>query len=313
MTSYRLRPCIKRQFRFFRVAITIGVLLLARPLAIHSRESSALGTSTAKDQGSAQSPEAERSLSAALTRDFVDLVGYVAWPITIIAIFVVLKPQVIKIVESIHRRIDDPRNKIGIGTEGLTIEPQVNAVDSRLESLQISQDQLKALLLALAPESMTTNVADSPASRNEISPNLLRLAQDYLDTNKIRDYWGRVQEKNHYAQEMASIVIRENVSRDRLAQSDNEGLIAALATAVNTLPQQGDLASLLTAASHTKTPHVKYRIVLAFVALIQKSLLKPDDYARVEDILKAFSRGADASLLKRIEGTRELMRQAIRI
>jgi hypothetical protein len=263
--------------------------------------------------GSAKSPaqnegNAAQSLGAALSRDLVDLIGYLAWPVTVFVIFFVMKKQTREAIESINKRISDPRTKIGLGTEGLTIETQVNAVDSRVESMQISQDQLKALLLSITPAPAIPKAGDQ---KPEIPPALTQLARNYLDI-RVPDYRERVARKNQCVQEMAAIVIRERVPKDALAHSGNEGLIVAMATAINTLPEQGDMECLLSASEHATLLHVKYRIVLAFLALIQKGLAKPSDYARIEGVLKAFSQGADHSLIMRIEGTRALMSQSSR-
>lgn len=292
---------------------TVGLLLIS--LIRVSPVDSQVPAASPSASGSAKSPaqnggNAAQSLGAALSRDLVDLIGYLAWPVTVFVIFLVMKKQAREVIESINKRISDPRTKIGLGSEGLTIETQMNAMDSRVESMQISQDQLKALLLSIAPPPAPAKAAAQP-HKPEIPPALAQLAQDYLDI-EVPDYRERVARKNQCAQEMAAIVIRQQVPKGALAHSRNEGLIVAMASAIITLPDQSDMECLLTASQHATRLHVKYRIVLAFVALIQKGLAKPDDYPRIEGVLKAFAQGADQSLITRIDGTRALMRQSSR-
>lgn len=227
---------------------------------------------------------------------WVQLFGNLAWPITILVILFVARSEILGILKSLNNRISDPRSKITAGPQGLTLETQLNAVASQVESLQVNQDQLTSLVRPEPGVQAETGSEDIP-------PELLALANEYLDISDP-DWRTRVNKKDQCVQDMTNLVLLRSVSRDALANSNNEGLLIALAGTVQTLPEADDLQRLLRASQRISRLHVKYRFVLAFTRLIEKDLVSNVDINRIKEVLDKFQQGADTSLQLRIQRTR---------
>lgn len=237
---------------------------------------------------------------------WVQLFGYLAWPITILVILFVARHEIRNILKSLEERLREPgTTKFTAGPQGITLETQLDAIVSQVESLQSNQDQLTSLarpgptrLAGSAP----TGVQEETRSE-DIPPELLALAKEYLDISDP-NWRTRLDKKNQYVQYMTDFVISRAVSRDALANSDNQGLLVALAGTVQILPEERDLQRLLGASRHVNRLHVKYRFVLAFTRLIEKDLVSNVDIDRIQGMLDKFQQGADKPLQLRIQRTR---------
>ncbi len=251
---------------------------------------------------------------------FVTLVGHLSWPVTALVLLFVLKSQVKSLMGGIEERIRDRGTNVAIGRDGLSLTTQMDALQSQVELGKYVQEQLKALINAMAPQpGAVVSPAGAPSSARStngeesvpaasIPSELQALADEYLTFNDP-DWRVRTRRKDQYADQMGSLVVANNVSRDLLVEQTNEGLILALASAVLSFPEQGDLERLIKVSPRVDRLHVNYRIVLAFTALLEKGLVSDSDVRRVEQVLDDFTRGADASLSKRIEGTRAYIAQ----
>ncbi len=227
---------------------------------------------------------------------WVQLFGNLAWPIMILVILFVARSEILGILKSLKERISDPRSKLTAGPQGITLETQLNAVASQVESLQVNQDQLTSLVRPGPGVQEETRSEDIP-------PELLALANEYLDISDT-DWRTRVNKKNQCVQDMTNLVLWRAVSRDGLANSNNQGLLVALAGTVQTVPEGGDLQRLFSASQRISRLHVKYRFVLAFTRLIEKDLVSNVDINRIKEVLDKFQQGADKPLQLRIQRTR---------
>ncbi len=230
----------------------------------------------------------------ALIDQLVKLASALAWPATLLIVLYYLRDPAGKMLEAIAERIKDPASDVEIGKEGF-------AIKSRLEALEIDQEQTKSLTLqALGVGDESSS--DVSASDIEVDPELVQLANDYL---QIEDpSWSqRVRLKDAAARKMADVVITKNVSRALLARQHNEGLILALAAASHTLPKSGDLEHLLHVADEVERLHIKYRIVMAIGRLFERGLADADQADEACAVLAAYKHGADKSLRGRIKYT----------
>lgn len=236
---------------------------------------------------------------------WVQLLGNLAWPVTILVILFVARSEILGILKSLKERISDPRSRLTAGPQGLTLETTLEAFQSQVESIQVNQDQITSLIHPGSTGLASRVPADvqGETRSEDIPPELLAMANEYLNISDP-DWGRRVNKKDQSVQDMTKFVLLRGVSRDALANSENQGLLVALAGAVQTLPEEGDLQRLLTASRRISRLHVKYRFVLAFTRLIEKDLVSNGDINRIQEVLDKFQRDADASLQLRIQRTR---------
>jgi len=196
---------------------------------------------------------------------FVALTGHLAWPLT-------------------------------AAKEGLIIKTQQGAI----ASLQAEQDQVKSLLI----RNFTANKSDGPTlQRSDPAPDpyarLCELASAYL-TIDITDYRERTLAKNAAAADMALHVVANKIDKDRLANEHSEGLVIALAESIILTAEPGDAERLLRSAQFAQRPHVRFRVLMAFVKLFERALLPPAALDPLKDILSKYEQGADQPLAKLI-------------
>lgn len=243
---------------------------------------------------------------------WVQLVGYLVWPVTILVILFVARHAIRNILKRLEERLHDARTAeitASMQGMGITIKTELDAVVSQVESLQSNQDQLTSL--ASLRLNKFAGVQEEETPSEDIPPELLTLANEYLDLPSVRrtadnfpEWRAQLNELNQIRDDMTDFIISRNVSRDALANSDNQGLLVALASAIQILPGERDLQRLLRASWHVSRLNVKYRFVLAFTRLIEKDLLSKADIDCVQEVLDKFQQGADEPLQLRIQRTR---------
>ena len=142
---------------------------------------------------------------------------------------------------------------------------------------------------------------------------LRRQAESYMAIQSP-DYGTRVRLKDAAANKMADFILKSSLSHDDIVQlirqSRNEGLVLALATAVNIRPEPGDFDRLRSVAVPLQRLHVRYRVVVALAELYRKRLIPPSRRADLTALLQEYSIGADQSLQDLIDSTRSLLGQA---
>lgn len=151
---------------------------------------------------------------------------------------------------------------------------------------------------AAAPAGM-----DREAPTGEIDDHLRALANEYLNV-RISDYGERVRDKNRRAAEMGAYVIKRGIDRNKLAEETNEGLLLALAAAVQGAAELADTNRLIRAAHRVSRLHVQYRFLLAFARLLDLGYVSDEQRAAIRTILDLFETRADDSLRQAIIGLR---------
>jgi hypothetical protein len=244
-----------------------------------------------------------------LFEEFVKLIGHLAWPAAVFFVALLLRREIVSVLQSFGKRVADPSSEITLGKEGVTIKKNVEANAGSLESLEARLNVLGALVLspakaaaALAPEREEGKDAADKA-------RLTELADAYLRIN-VSDRAERVRRKNGHATLLCDFVITHNVSKDWLADQAHEGLILALASAVNALPEEGDLERLLKASPRATKLHVKYWMVVAVGYLFERRLAAAADVPRATALLDTYDHDADAALKERITRTRSIIELA---
>lgn len=203
-------------------------------------------------------------------------------------------------------------------------EREAKAVSARVSSLEIKQDLLKQSIyhfqsgsvgevkqtLNLSPPTDSNN-PDTSTDSHVVDPELLRLADIYRSIS-INDYGERVRRKSEVANELSDYVLRNRIPRDLLVQwieaQENDGIIVALATMINTFPERGDMERLLRIAGKARWLHVKYRIVLAIGQLFKTGFATLSHCEEAESILSKYYETADDPLRRVINEVRSLIR-----
>jgi hypothetical protein len=221
-------------------------------------------------------------------RDFIELLNVVAWPATVLIALFVLRYQIqaflTKLTDSIAHA-----SQIVIGKKGLEIK--LAAVNSRIVALNAAQD----LVTETVYGSKRRQSRAPRKAATQLPQGLRDLAAAYVAVNEP-DWRSRVLRKNELALQMGDLVIREDVSRDVLVQEKDEALHLALAAAAAADPQPGDLERMLRVAPTTARLHVRYKLVVALMSMINKGLVQPKDKAKVHESLQRMGGGADDSL-----------------
>jgi hypothetical protein len=233
----------------------------------------------------------------------VNLATALVWPAAVLVVLYYLRAPVSRLLDALSSRIGDPRTDVSISKEGLEFR-------SRIESLEVDQEQTKSLTLQALGVLDGANVPQPEEQSQHIDAELLQLASEYLEIHNA-DWSQRVNLKDTAARKMADIVITKNVARELLVQQQNEGLILALAAASHMLPKPGDLELLMRIADQVTRLHVKYRIVMAIGRLFERGIADKSMAEPVFNLLASFRQGADQSLLNRIDYTESTVKRCM--
>jgi len=240
-----------------------------------------------------------------LFNQIVILIGHIAWPVSILLLVYFIRKEIRSFIAAVSKRISDPASIISIGKGLMGIR---NRIEAKLESLQVDQEQLKAIVLqtlqTAKPEQKRVDQEQVPIDK--INQQLIEMANQYMKIS-INDWNERVRAKTEATKAMTNFVITYNVSKDFLASQHHEGLILAMASTIHALPERGDLNRLHKVANDITQNYVKYWIVLAFGRLFERSLASIEDITPTREILEHFTENADSYLLARISLTNSLI------
>lgn len=180
------------------------------------------------------------------------------------------------------------------------LEIQLNSIDTKQSLLTHTLSQE-----GKGPEE-AVNRAVQPLTADQKINALVEMANDYLNV-KIADWAERTRVKDAKANAMGTYALSQGVSAkmifDAVQGNANEGLVLAMATLINADPHQGDLTLLLQAGQGLQLKHVRYRVLLAIVALQRKGYINVGDKDQVVNLVRSYKANADSSLLQQIDYT----------
>ncbi len=228
------------------------------------------------------------------------------WPLTTLIVLFFLRAEVKSLIERLSESLDRAVG-IKVGTKGVEIKlrESIAAANARVTAVQAAQEQMTA-----PAAHARGRHKEARTDGGELPSDLVNLAQAYLKT-EISDHAERVRFKNETARHMGDIVLAKDVSRDQLVRSDNEALYVAFAAAVIAQPEQADLGRLLGIARKAARLHVRYRLVVALIVLINKGLATVKDSASIQDALDRLRFNADPPLLTLINDAESLLKAVI--
>jgi hypothetical protein len=164
-----------------------------------------------------------------------------------------------------------------------------------LERRALAAETSAELLGGVASHAMPAVVSGQEPSV-QVRELLRQLADEYRTIN-MPDWEIRTRAKNRQAAKLFQAVVSHGVSREWLADQDDEALILALASAVHALPEPDDVERLLKVAPKVRLKHVRYRVASAFGRLIDNRLIRADVKPRVRAVLERFLTNADNPLI----------------
>lgn len=235
-----------------------------------------------------------RDLTIVATSNAVALVGHLAWPVAVLAMVALFRRQLVGVAGAIERRVLDRSTDVSLGRSGLTLTTRVATLEATAETQQIKSEVLARAVTAGDP---VTAAASMPQQA------LGDLAEAYRAVDDS-DYRERLRKKNEVADAMGALILRYDLDRRVLAESGDEVLTLALATAVMALPKAGDDDLLAQAGPGVERLHVRYRLASAIGQLADSRVLRADRVGLLTRLLESYSDGADPPLVRRLERTR---------
>lgn len=142
------------------------------------------------------------------------------------------------------------------------------------------------------------------ADEQAVDRNLVTVADEYLAV-RVPDWNERLRVKDTLAQNMADIVLSKNLSKDLLANQRHEGLILALASAVQLRPEPGDVGRLLRVADTVTRLHVRYRILQALESSFQAGAGTPAEAHLVLPLLDRYDLKGERGFRDLVQRVRE--------
>lgn len=196
------------------------------------------------------------------------------------------------------------------------LEAAKNAEKAALESKQKSESTQRELLstkeriedVKLAVDIKQSETQPLKAMDAQAMDTLTALADSYEERTSVPDYGQRISLKSEMGRKMGETIIRNRLSKQEMIQQTlSEGMVLALAYAVQLRPDPGDVAILNHIAGQAGQLFSKYAILIAYDTLARNSLISKNHLEAVHQKLKAFKKGADGSLLVKIAETENIL------
>lgn len=196
------------------------------------------------------------------------------------------------------------------------LEAAKNAEKAARESKQKSENTQRELLstkeriedVKLAVDIQHVEVQPMKAMDGQAMEQLNALAESYVERTSVPDYGQRISLKAEMGRKMGEIIIRNRLSKQEMIQQTlTEGMVLALAYAVQLRPGQGDVAILNHIADKAGQLFSKYAILIAYGTLARNSMISKNHLEEVHQKLKSFKRGADGPLLVKIAETENIL------
>ena len=229
-----------------------------------------------------------------LVHELAGLLKVTAWPLVALVALFILRQQIrsflVKLGETLGRA-----GQISIGAKGLEIkyDAKIAAINSRVAALGAAQTQVTESVYKSKGTRRRRGAQGQAAVAIPLDLQVLVHAYTAVDDP---DWHVRVSKKNDLALQMGDLVIEQRIDRDLLASETDEGFHLALAAAAVADPEIADLDRLLLLALTAKRLHVRYKIVVALVSLINKGLVQVSRVPAVREALHRMASGADDAL-----------------
>ncbi len=208
--------------------------------------------------------------------DVAGILTAISWPCVALLALLLLRKSIVRLLARLADRIETA-DKVTLGPDGLALEGRLAALEIKA-NLAGAQDGVAQARALVAADSI-------PADLQALSDRYRAAARAFSE--------------DRLADEMGRLVVGKAVARDLLAGSGEDGLFAALATAVVAQPEPADTARLLRVAAATRRTHVQYRVILAFIELARRQFVTQEQEGDIIKVLTSL-KGADDRALQRL-------------
>lgn len=193
------------------------------------------------------------------------------------------------------------------------MEAAVQSTQAKVASIESRQGLITQTLYPENPLERTVaerGLVAEPSAKERVLEQLRQMADDYLSI-KHPDASERLYLKDNAANAMAEYAMRSGVTKTDIAgllsENHNEGLVLALAVLITIRPERSDFDTLYDASINLNRLHVRYRVLMALVALCERKLLPSSAKGPILELLQKFRKDADYALLDMIKYTKSLV------
>ncbi|MXV49951.1 hypothetical protein GS399_03130 [Pedobacter sp. HMF7647] len=173
---------------------------------------------------------------------------------------------------------------------------QVSSNAERIETVKLAVD-------------LNTIQKDSFQANSSREDALQELVDTFISRTSIPDYAKRLKVKAELGRKMGEIIVRNNLpATDLLARNQSEGMLLALAYAVQLRPDENSLSILKNISGLATQLYTRYSILVSFDTLARNNFITKSEAQEIENIIKGFHKGADDSLLRKIEDSLNILR-----
>jgi hypothetical protein len=186
------------------------------------------------------------------------------------------------------------------------------ALESRQKSEIIQRELLSAkeriedVKLAVDIRSSEVTILEKEGEPSEAL--LVSLAGSYTEKTSVSDYGQRLKLKAELGRKMGEIIIRNRLSKGELLKAhSSEGMLLALAYAVQLRPEKGDQGILHQTALQAEQAFTQYTILIGYDTMARNSMITQDQLGEALKVVKGFRNNADRALLVKIEETENIL------
>lgn len=173
---------------------------------------------------------------------------------------------------------------------------ELSSAKDRIETVKLAVDIQKAGI------ANNKNIDENPKAL------LFELANSYVEKTSVPDYTKRINLKAELGRKMGEIIVRNNLSKEELLESNqSEGMIIALAYAIQLRPDKNALIILNKISQIALQLHSKYSILVGYDSLARNSLITKGQVQEIYKTVNAFRNKADNSLLQKIDDTNYIL------
>jgi hypothetical protein len=179
--------------------------------------------------------------------------------------------------------------------------------ESTKKELSSTQERIEDVKLAVDIKNITRE--EFIAVTEDPEKELYDLVDSYIPKTSVPDYSERLKLKAEFGRKMGEIIIRNQLSKDKLLnKSSEEGMLLALAYSVQLRPDNESLAILNKVSLMVTQLYTKYSILIGYRTLARNGFITKENIKTIYALMTKFKVGADNSLLRNIDETINILK-----
>lgn len=207
-----------------------------------------------------------------------------------------------KFITSIGEKILEAAKKAEI-----TSNENKREIESTKLELSTTQDRIEDVKVSVNLKG--EDLREVSESTEDPTKKLLELVNSFIEKTSIPDYTERLRAKAEIGRKMGQLILSYGLPKEELLKKNKEeGMYLALAYAVDLKPYDGGVNLLNNISSLVAQLYTKYVILLAYRTLASSGFIKKQQVREIAQIIEGFRTGADKSLLRHIDDTKNVLR-----